>query len=173
MLLNLAPGAYTAHISPKAGTGVIVAELYEAMLNPNSVCQRLVNISSRGQVTGGEGVLIGGFVVSGNAPKKLLIRGVSPRLTAFRLSGALDKPRLTVFSEATPLGENDDWSAVATDRAARSTASTQTGAFALTPGSKDASLILTLAPGAYTAQITPADGASSGSALIEIYEIPQ
>jgi hypothetical protein len=50
-------------------------------------------------------------------------------------------------------------------------AARDTGAFALVAGSKDAALILTLAPGAYTAQVTPADG--TGVALVEIYEVPE
>jgi hypothetical protein len=46
------------------------------------------------------------------------------------------------------------------------------GAFALPPGSRDAAVILTLAPGAYTAQVTAAEGIGTGTALIELYELP-
>jgi hypothetical protein len=46
------------------------------------------------------------------------------------------------------------------------------GAFRLTDeGSLDAALIVTLAPGAYTAQVKSGDG-SSGSTLLEVYELP-
>ena len=45
------------------------------------------------------------------------------------------------------------------------------GAFALTAGSKDAALLVTLDPGVYTAQLSSADG-SSGTALVEIYQLP-
>jgi hypothetical protein len=52
------------------------------------------------------------------------------------------------------------------------TAATQAGAFALTAGSRDAALLVTLKPGSYTAQVKAAQSASSGVALIEIYEVP-
>jgi lipoic acid synthetase len=45
-------------------------------------------------------------------------------------------------------------------------------AFALAAGSRDAALIVSLAPGAYTVQITSADGTATGVALIELYELP-
>jgi hypothetical protein len=48
----------------------------------------------------------------------------------------------------------------------------QVGAFALTAGSRDAALLVTLKPGSYTAQVKAAQSASSGVALIEIYEVP-
>lgn len=104
-----------------------------------------------------------GFIVTGNAPKKVLIRGIGPGLTQFGVAGALVDPRLQVYSGATLLAENDNWGAVA---------ASSTGAFALPSVSKDAALILTLAPGAYTAQVLPANGTPPGVALVEIYELP-
>jgi hypothetical protein len=96
LLTTLAPGAYTALITDPSGTGtgVALAEIYDASVNPNADYQRLVNISSRGKVTPDDGVLIGGFIVTGNAPKTLLIRGVGPTLTAFGIAGALRPERL-------------------------------------------------------------------------------
>ena len=70
------------------------------------------------------------------------------------------------------IAENDNWSAVSADTSATAQAARDTGAFALGNGSKDAALILTLAPGAYTAQVSGADGTSTGVALIEVYEVP-
>jgi hypothetical protein len=51
------------------------------------------------------------------------------------------------------------------------TASAATGAFALTAGSKDAALIVTLAPGAYTAVVSGAND-STGAGLVEVYQLP-
>jgi hypothetical protein len=45
------------------------------------------------------------------------------------------------------------------------------GAFALTPGSKDAALALSLPPGSYTVQISGA-GNTTGVAIVEVYELP-
>jgi hypothetical protein len=48
---------------------------------------------------------------------------------------------------------------------------TAAGAFAFPANSKDAVLVVTLAPGGYTAQVTAVGGAT-GVALVEIYELP-
>ena len=47
----------------------------------------------------------------------------------------------------------------------------QAGAFALPPASEDSALLVTLPPGAYTAELNGAAQAS-GIGLLEIYEIP-
>ncbi len=133
-----------------------------------------MNISSRGQAGTGENVLVGGFVVTGNSPKKLLIRGIGPGLAAFGVSGTLADPILRIYQGTTIIGVSDNWSAVSNaDVAALNAAMSATGAFALPAGSLDAAIILTLAPGQYTAQVGGADGTSTGVALVEIYEIPQ
>ena len=170
ILTTLAPGGYTAHISDQSGTatGVALAEIYDASVNPAAEDQRLVSIASRGTVTAGDGALIGGFVVVGNAPKTLLIRGVGPDLTAFGVAGALADPVLTIYDGGEALATNAGWA----NRAEITTAATQAGAFALTTGSRDAALLVTLKPGSYTAQVKAAQSTSSGVALIEIYEVP-
>lgn len=175
LLITLAPGAYTAHVLSSDATGpasVALIEIYDASVNPNSEYQRLVNISTRGEVTAGEGVLIGGFIITGNFPKRVLIRGVGPGLTALGVPGVLADPRVRLFRGVELLGENDDWSAVEEEASALSKAARATGAFALVAGSKDAALLFTLTPGAYTAQINATDPAATGEALIEIYELP-
>jgi hypothetical protein len=171
LLATLPPGAYTAIVADGTNAGVALAEIYDASVNPNSEYQRLVNISTRGEVSAGEGALIGGFVVTGNSPKKLLVRGIGPGLAAFGLKSTLADPRLRVYRESAILAENDNWSANASEATATTAAAQATGAFALIAGSKDAALILTLAPGAYTAQVTAADGTTTGVALVEIYEM--
>jgi hypothetical protein len=169
LLTTLAPGSYTAQIADPSGTGtgVALAEIYDASINPNADFQRLVNISSRGRVTPDDGVLIGGFVVTGNSPKTLLIRGIGPALTNFGIAGALADPALTIYQDSKAIATNEGWA----NSAAITTAAIQTGAFTLPSGSKDAAELLTLNPGAYTAQIKSAKNASSGVALIEIYEV--
>ena len=172
LLVTLAPGAYTMQVAEVAGEGVALAEIYDASLNPNADYQRLVNISTRGEAGTGENVLIGGFIITGNSPKKVLIRGIGPGLAPFGLTGTLADPRLRVYRGSELVGENDNWSAVPADATATAQAARDTGAFALANGSKDAALILTLMPGAYTGQVSSADGASTGTALVEIYELP-
>lgn len=181
ILATLAPGAYTVHVTDHGQAGVALAEIYDASENPNSEYQRLINISSRGPVTAGDGVLIGGFIVTGNKPKRVLVRGIGPGLAAYGVSGSLADPVLKVFrSTGALVAQNDNWQtpAIAGDGQAAATAAeittanTGTGAFPLTAASKDAALIVTLAPGAYTAHVSSAN-ATAGTALIEIYEIPE
>jgi hypothetical protein len=127
-----------------------------------------VSIASRGTVSVGDGALIGGFVVVGNSPKTLLIRGIGPTLTSFGLVGALADPVLTIYQDGEAIANNAGWA----NSAAIATAATQAGAFALAAGSRDAALLATLKPGSYTAQVKASQVTSSGVALIEIYEVP-
>ncbi len=179
VVTTLAPGAYTLQISAGNETGIALAEVYDASPTFATDPQRLVNLATRGTVEPGDGVLIGGFVIRGDTPRRVLIRGIGPGLAAFGVAGPLADPRVAVYSGAAVVAQNDDWS-VPTPINAQQTAATaaelaavaQTaGAFALGVGSKDAALLVTLAPGAYTAQIAGA-GATSGVALVEIYEVP-
>ncbi len=172
LLADLVPGAYTMQVTETGGTGVALAEIYDASGNPNADYQRLVNISTRGEAGTGENVLIGGFIISGNAPKRVLIRGIGPGLAAFGLTGVLADPRLRIYRSGELVGENDNWGTVPASAAATAQAARDTGAFALAAGSRDAAVILTLTPGAYTGQVDSADGTGSGTALVEIYELP-
>ena len=168
----LPPGAYTAQISGVGSTGgVALVEVYDASEAPSTVtAPRLVNISTRATVGEGDNILIAGIVVTGNSPKRVLVRGTGPALAAFGVGGTLADPVLKLFKGDTLLKQNDDWSESAVEAATISAASTGVGAFALLPGSKDACLILTLAPGNYTAQVIGKNGAT-GVALVEVYEV--
>jgi hypothetical protein len=143
-----------------------LTEIYDADGNSGS---RLINVSARMNVTVGEGTLIAGLVIAGNAPKTVLIRGVGPTLTAFGVAGVLVDPKITVFSGRTQIASNDNWENGTSTAAQLSAISTQVGAFALAAGSKDAALLITLQPGAYTVQVTGV-GDTAGVALVEVYD---
>jgi len=128
---------------------------------------RFVNISTRGEVGTGSKFLIGGFVVSGSTPKRILIRGIGPTLAAYGIFGVLLNPVLTVFnSQNEEVAVNDDW--VSSEIA---DAFSQVGAFELSPNSFDSAVILTLPSGSYTAQLR-GKNQTTGVALLEIYELP-
>lgn len=132
---------------------------------------RMINVSSRGQVGGASGPQILGFVVNGAKPRTMLIRGVGPALATFGVVGALTDPTLALFNSAgVQLYANDNW-ADASNLAELRAATTGSGAFALAEGGRDSALLVTLDPGAYTAQVTGVAGAS-GVGLLEIYEVP-
>jgi sugar lactone lactonase YvrE len=131
--------------------------------------QRLVNISSRARVTGGDSVAIAGFVISGEESKPVLIRAVGPTLGAapFNVPGALAAPRLELFRGPTSLAVN---AGIAGNRAVIDAASAQAGAFALAAAGTDAAIVTTLAPGNYTAVVSSATNAA-GVALVEVYDL--
>lgn len=169
--LTLSPGNYSMEVIPNGGKGVALAEIYDA--DTAATSSPLINISTRGYVTSGEGVLTAGFVVAGDAPKRLLIRGIGPALTSFGVSSALADPSVTIYHGNTVVAQNNDWqsdqvNATSADIAAAAKAA---GAFDLANGSHDAATIVTLAPGTYTAVVSGANG-SSGAAMVEVYEMP-
>ena len=170
ILATLPPGNYTATCSAAdAKSGVALVEVYD--LSGGSTAQKLANISTRALTGPGENILTAGVVVTGSAPKRVLIRAAGPVLAQFGLTGVLARPQLTLFNSAgTSVATNAGWS-TSTDAAAITDAAARTGAFAFPAGSLDAALVLNLAPGNYTAQVSGV-GATSGIALVEIYELP-
>ena len=123
---------------------------------------RVLNLSARAAVGGAAGTPILGFVVTGGE-QRLLVRGIGPALAGFGVTGTLADPVLELRREQTLLQTNDNW--LAADAAAMAAS----GAFALPAASRDAALIATLAPAAYTAQTRSADP-TSGVALLEIFD---
>jgi L-ascorbate metabolism protein UlaG (beta-lactamase superfamily) len=163
----------TIHMSDSIErSGVALVEVYDT--DPNGP-SRLVNLSARNFAGTGDGTLIAGFVISGNVPKRLLIRGVGPRLAAgFGVTGALPDPRLELFlsgsGRSTPFAANDNWAE--TGAVPVRAAFTSAGAFDLPdPASRDAAMVVTAPAGAFTAQVSGV-GNATGEALIEIYELP-
>ncbi|HTZ21307.1 MAG TPA: hypothetical protein VMC06_10530 [Opitutaceae bacterium] len=165
LLATLPSGVYTAHLTAQGGTGVALVEAYDA--DPGTPTARLASLSARDQLGIGDNILIAGFVITGNVSRTVLIRGIGPTLARYGVSGALANPQLQVFQSNTLLAQNDDWGGDTTVAAVAA----QVYAFALDANSKDAALLLTLPPGAYTAQVSGV-GNTTGVALVEIYEVP-
>lgn len=164
---NLAPQAYTVRVSPtvSGASGVTLAEIYDA--DPATATTRLTNLSTLGFVGTGDNALTAGFVITGSAPKRLLVRAVGPGLAPFGVGNRLADPQLSLVPlGGLPLAANDDWPDLPSVQAAFTAA----GAFALAPGSKDAALVITLEPGGYTVVVSGAGG-TTGNALVEIYDL--
>jgi len=168
LLTNLAPGAYTAEISGAGNTtGTALAEVYEV----SSGNPELINISTRAYVPATTGVEIAGLVISGSQPAKVLIRAVGPTLTQFGVSGVLAQPTLSVVNSiGQTIATNSGWSTNA-NAATIASETAAVGAFALPSGSADCAVLVTLAPGSYTALVQGLNG-TSGVALIEAYQAP-
>ncbi|HXQ80888.1 MAG TPA: glycosyl hydrolase 53 family protein [Opitutaceae bacterium] len=171
LLETLPAGAYTAQIAGQsADTGVALAELYDAtpagaytLASP-----RIVNIAARVQVGTGGSILIAGFVIGGSTSRTVLIRASGPALIPFGVPGTLPDPQLQLYSGSTVIGSNTGW---AGDPQISATAAA-VGAFSwVSPTSSDSAILVTLPPGAYTAQVSGASG-DTGVALVEAYEVP-
>ena len=119
----------------------------------------VVNISTRLAIGTDQNVLIAGFIVTGNAPKKLMIRAIAPSLG---IGGALQDPTLELRDGENLLGANDDW---------RSAQEQDIVATTIPPtDNRESALVAILQPGAYTAVIAGKDG-STGIGLAEVYDL--
>lgn len=165
-------GTYTVTARNPVGTATTSAS--RVTVAPVSTANALLaNLSSRGRAGSGADTFIVGFVVTGTTPKQVLVRAVGPTLASQSVARPLADPRLTLYKFAdnvsTRVGENDDWSANSSAAQTLRTAAQRLGAFALPDGSKDAALLVTLAPGIYMAH-ADSKGAPAGIALVEAYD---
>lgn len=173
LLVTVAPGRYSAVVRDSSGQGGnTLIEIYDATELSASATD-LANLSTRGSVGSG-GYLVGGFVVSGNTPKRVLLRGVGPGLENFGVSNALPETKLVLTQRVdganVTIGENTGWDLQANaDGILEATGNV--GAFALDPASQDSAMLLWLEPGIYTATIQPGTPGLSGTALIEVYQV--
>ena len=166
MILTLDPGQYTATVADEGGkTGVALIEVNEFDQEDST---KIINISTRGFVGTGADVLIGGFVITGNKPKKVLVRALGPSLANFGVTGVLDNPFVYVVNTATGLqvAVNTSWE---TPISTESIDSIKNNSIFKPGDSKDAAMILTLDPGEYTATVAD-EGGKTGVALIEVNE---
>jgi hypothetical protein len=163
ILQTLEPGNYTAVLSGKNGTtGVGLVEVYDT--NPGGSAE-LTNVSTRGFVGTGNDVLIAGFVTDGgNGSTQVVVRGLGPTLAQpqFGVSGALADPWVTlVDSNGNVVYTNNNWK------------NTQQAAIQATgkapPNELESALIVTVAPGNYTAILSGIDF-GTGIGLLEIYK---
>jgi hypothetical protein len=117
------------------------------------------------QVQTGNNVGIGGFIISGSAPKHVLLRAIGPSLTGFGVSNVLADPVLELHGPgAFVTVTNDNW---------RDTQEAEIQATGIPPvNDLESAIDATLAPGSYTA-IVRGNGNTSGVALIEVYDFNQ
>ncbi|MEY2493768.1 MAG: hypothetical protein QOJ45_260 [Verrucomicrobiota bacterium] len=165
IVATLLPGAYTATLRGKGNsTGIGLVELYELDSSASSV---LANISSRAMVRSGDDVMIAGFILGGaQGPGRVVIRALGPSLGAAGISSPLDDPTLKLFdSYGTLLRQSDNWQDDATQAAQLTTLRFSP------PSALESAIVATLPPGAYTAIVADKNG-KSGTALVEVYNLP-
>ena len=161
ILQTLEPGSYTAVVrGHDGGTGIGLVEAYD--LEPHGGTQ-LLNISTRGHVRSGDGVMIGGFILGGATPSRLLIRALGPSLADAGIAGSLADPTLEISdSQGNAIAANNDW------RSDNEGEIEQSGA--PPRDDREAAALLTLPAGAYTAIVRGLND-TSGIGLVEVYKL--
>ena len=128
-----------------------------------TVGPQALNLSTRGLVSVGDNVLIGGFIVSGTDPKNMVLRALGPSLSGFGLSNVLRDPVLSVYnSSGTLVAINDDWQSDPQHSVVASNG--------LAPANPlESAVARSLAPGAYTVIVRGKDP-TPGIGLVELYD---
>jgi hypothetical protein len=124
---------------------------------------QLLNLSTRAFVQTGNGVLIGGFVISGSNAKTVLIRAIGPSLRFFGVQNALANPSLELFDlNQNLVQQNDDW---------RQQQEADISATGMAPtDDRESALLITLQPSSYTAVVGGTNN-TTGVALVEIFDL--
>lgn len=157
-------GIYSVAVSNAAGTDASRA----VTLVVSPAASWLSNLSVLTSAGGGDETLIVGFVVGGGAGSKpVLIRAIGPSLSAFGVTAPVADPQLTLFQGGIQVAANDNWND-GTGGGAIVQAARTVAAFALGTTSRDSALLMTLQPGAYSAQVAARPAA--GTALVELYD---
>ncbi|MCF3648339.1 dienelactone hydrolase family protein [Synoicihabitans lomoniglobus] len=164
-------GVYRARLSDDTGeVWTWPAELKFGDTEPGAI----LNVSMRGTLAETAPKLTAGFVIGGSAPGRVLVRAVGPGLVEHGVADVVEDPELAVFwhrdGGAEQFAINDDWSAEPLVTASLVSAMAQVGAFPLTPGSRDAALVVDLPAGVFSVQARGRT-ADAGDVLIEIYEL--
>ena len=139
--------------------GVALVELYDL----DSTSGEVANISTRARVETGEDVLIGGFIIAGTDPSQVIVRALGPSLSSAGVPDPLPDPVLELHdANGSLIFTNDNW---------RSDQESQIIDSTLPPtDDREAAIVATLPPGAYSAIVRGANG-SSGVALFEVYAL--
>jgi hypothetical protein len=123
----------------------------------------LGNISTRGFVGTGNDVMIGGTIIAGETPARVLFRAIGPSLTDFGVSNALPNPALELHDgNGVLIAANDNW---------RTNQEAEIIATGLPPSNNlESAIVRSLAPGPYTAIVRGTNN-TIGVALVEVYNL--
>lgn len=164
IVATLNPGAYTALLTGKnQTTGLALVEVYDLDAGAAS---KLGNISTRGFVRTGNGVMIGGFILGNNeANARIAVRGRGPSLSEFGLDPVLADPTLEIRNaDGALVIANDDWESDAASAAEL----TANGLAPMHP--KESGIFTSLPPGDFTAILAGKEN-GTGIGLVEIFNV--
>ena len=155
--------SYSFTITARNGVSPVATQDFTLRITPTPAGAQLVNVSSRLVIQTGGNVGIGGFIITGTDPKKVLIRGIGPTLARFSIPNALQDPMLELHDgTGAVLTSNDDW------KVPQQAAIEATGL--APPDDRESAILLSLQPGSYTA-IESGKNGTTGVGLIEVYDV--
>jgi hypothetical protein len=176
---TLPPGNYTlsvhvdasVYVGPHASDANFAFALEGPMSTPTPTpipATRATNLSTRLLVGTGNDVGVGGFIVTGNGPRHLLIRGIGPSLSGM-IPNTLSDPSLQVYGVYGSSGcfqtlTNNNW---------RDTQEGEIIGTGRAPSNDlESAIVADLAPGSYTAVLSGAGIAdTTGVGLVEVYDL--
>ncbi len=158
------PMSGAPHILPEFGAGLGIVEV-----GPIST---LGNISTRAFVETGDNVMIGGFIVQGAGPKRVVIRAIGPELTQHGVPNVLANPTLELHNSTGALiASNNNWVATIIGGIITSDQVAAIRASGYAPSDpRESAMIVNLPPGNYTAIVRGVDN-TTGVALVEVYDL--
>jgi CSLREA domain-containing protein len=134
---------------------------------PTPTPGKLLNIATRLRVLNGDNVLIGGFIITGTDPKRVIIRGIGPSLNGVGVT--LSDPILELHQGATVI-TNDNWKI--NDQTGQSQEADIRATTIPPTNDLESAIIATLAPGNYTAILAGKNG-GTGVGIVEVYDLAQ
>ena len=158
-----------AHVREATEVGKVIVATPTPTPPPSTT---LRNISTRALAQTGNNVMIGGFIVQGTGPKRVIIRAIGPELTHFGITNPLANPTLELHNESGALiASNDNWQTtipggiITTNQvnAIQNSGHTPTVA-------SESAIIANLQPGNYTAIVSGVNN-TTGVALVEVYDL--
>jgi N-acetylneuraminic acid mutarotase len=172
IVADLLPGNYTAIVrGVNTTTGVALAEVYDLSGITGSF---LGNISTRSFVQTGDNVMIGGFIVQGTQPKKVIVRAIGPELGAppFNIPDALTNPTLELYNATgAQIARNDNWVQTIIGGIITANQVQEIRNSGHAPGNPlESAIIADLPPGNYTAIVRGANN-TTGVGLVEVYDL--
>jgi hypothetical protein len=132
----------------------------------------LGNISTRAFVQTGDNVVIGGFIVQGTGPKRVIIRAIGPELTRYGVPNVLADPTLELHNcSGTLIASNNNWQHTIMGGIITSNQVREITDSGYAPGDpRESAIIADLPAGNYTAVLRGVNN-TTGVALVEAYDL--
>jgi hypothetical protein len=168
IIAELPAGNYTAIVRGVSdSTGVALVEVYDLNSETNSI---LGNISARSYVQTDDNVMIGGFIIQGTQPKRVILRAIGPELSQYGVPNVLPDPTLELHdSTGALIASNDNWQHTIIGGIITSEQVRDIRSSGYAPGDgRESAIIAELPAGNYTAIVRGVNH-TTGVALVEVY----